>query len=184
MDLRVSAPELTYQYGKPPKISFEIKTNAKLAEKQFLEIKDFELIDLSAKKHSKRRSLDANAYMWLLLHNLAPKTGAPPETMYREYVRDIGGNCEIIPVRNDAVETWVKNWCDRGLGWICEVLRDSKIDGYTAVICYYGSSAYDTAQMYRLIQLVVEDCQENGIETKTPKEVEALMERWGKKHGS
>ena len=33
--------------------------------------------------------------------------------------------------------------------------------------------------MSQLIELVVADCKENGIETMTPRELDALVSRWG-----
>lgn len=179
MNLRVASPELMYQYGKNPRISFEIVTESKIAETQYLEIKDLDLLDLTAKKHRAKRSLDANAYMWLLLGKLSEKLNIPAREIYREYIRDIGGNHDIVPIRNDVLKRWIENWASNGIGWICEELRDSTISGYTTVICYAGSSTYDTQQMSRLIRFVVDDCRENGIETKTPKELGALLESWG-----
>ena len=49
------------------------------------------------------------------------------------------------------------------------------------MISYYGSSEYDTAQMSRLIELIIAECREQGIETKTPAELAALMEEWEKR---
>lgn len=45
-------------------------------------------------------------------------------------------------------------------------------------ICYYGSSTYDTKQMARLIDLVVEDCKQQGIETLPPEELERMALEW------
>lgn len=44
---------------------------------------------------------------------------------------------------------------------------------------WYGSSTYDTEQMARLIDRVVEDCREAGIETMTPQQLAALKSQWG-----
>ena len=57
-------------------------------------------------------------------------------------------------------------------------VNPSKIEGCKNVTLYYGSSTYDTRQMSRLIDLVVQDCKEQGIETMTPFELDALKERW------
>ena len=54
-----------------------------------------------------------------------------------------------------------------------------KLKGYHNIRSYISSSDYDTAQMSRLIDLVVEDCKQMGIETMTPKELDALVSRWG-----
>lgn len=43
---------------------------------------------------------------------------------------------------------------------------------------YYGSSVYDKAQMARLIDIVVDECKEQGIETMTPEELARLTEEW------
>ena len=125
-----------------------------------------------------KRSLDANAYFWTLIHKLSEKVRIPPVDIYRMLIKDIGGNCEIIPIRNDAVDKWKEQWESRGVGWVCEVLRDSKFDGYTTIINYYGSSTYDTAAMSRLIELIVQECKTQGIETLTPDELARLEGAW------
>lgn len=130
------------------------------------------------KPYRQKRSLDANAYFWVLCGKLSAKIGLPPEEIYREYIRDIGDNYQIVPIRNDAVDQWIKAWRAHGIGWICDNLGPSKIDGYTNIICYYGSSVYDTAQMSRLINLLVEDCKAQGIETKTPDEIQRMVSLW------
>ncbi len=56
---------------------------------------------------------------------------------------------------------------------------DSKIEGYVNVRSYYGSSQYDTAQMSRLIDLIVQECRQQGIETATPQELARYKEEWG-----
>jgi hypothetical protein len=47
------------------------------------------------------------------------------------------------------------------------------------VILYYGSSTYDTAQMSRLINNIIEECRQLGIETKSEEEVQSLLRQWG-----
>lgn len=133
------------------------------------------------KQHRKKRSLDANAYAWELLGKLAPavstcETVFTPEELYREAIQDIGGNYEIMPVRNEALGRWVRIWESRGLGWVCEVMGPSKFQGYTNTRCFYGSSVYDTAQMSRLIARIVEECKAAGVETMTPEELARLVE--------
>ena len=54
----------------------------------------------------------------------------------------------------------------------------SKLPGCTNVILYYGSSSYDTEQMSSLIDLLVDDCKAQGIETATPDELARYKEEW------
>lgn len=136
------------------------------------------------KEYREKRSLDANAYCWVLIGKLAAKLStdeAPvsPEKVYREAIRDVGDNYEIMPVRTDALERWKAIWTRNGIGWLCEELGPSKLKGYTNVMNIYGSSVYDKSQMSRLINIIVEDCKAQGVETMTPAELARLTEEWG-----
>lgn len=133
------------------------------------------------KEYRNRRSLDANAYAWTLIGQLAAKLSVgnaviTPEQVYREMIRDVGNNYEVIPIRDDALERWQQIWTSKGLGWVCEVIGKSKIEGYTNTRCFYGSSTYDTAQMSRLISIIVEECKTAGVETMTEAELASLFE--------
>ena len=136
-------------------------------------------VDVTVKKHRERRSLDANAYTWVLLDKLAEATATPKSEVYRREVRDIGGNTEIVCVREKAVQKLCDGWNKNGIGWQTEVM-DSKIDGCKNVVLYYGSSTFDTKQMSRLIDNIVQDCKALGIETLTPQQLDALKEEWGR----
>ena len=132
------------------------------------------------KEYREKRSLDANAYAWVLIGKLSGKTGIPPEDIYRDYIRDVGDNYEVMPIRNDALERWKQIWTRNGIGWICEEIGPSKLEGYTNVRNFYGSSVYDTAQMSRLINLIVEDCKIQDIETLSERELSLMNEEWGR----
>ena len=136
---------------------------------------DFEL---SIDKVKSNRSNDANRYFWQLVGQLSAKINISPEDIYRTYIKDVGGNYEVMPVRDDAVETWVNIWRQRGIGWQCEILGESKLRGYTNVICYYGSSTYSSGQFKRLIDMVISDCKAQGIETMTPNELALMMQNY------
>lgn len=130
-------------------------------------------VDVEIKKHRDKRSLDANAYCWKLIDQIAAEMHIDKEEVYREAVRAIGGNSTIVCVQDVAVEALRAGWKDKGIGWQTETMP-SKIKGCTNVILYYGSSTYDTRQMSLLIDHVVQDAKALGIETLTPAELEAL----------
>lgn len=155
-----------------------LKVNPRDATDFIDEMKDGKVYEADLKEHRKKRSLDANAYAWVLIGKLANKVGLPKEDVYREFVKDVGGNYEILPIRNDAVDKWIANWRERGVGWVCDILGESKLDGYTNVISYYGSSTYDSLQMSKLVNLIQEDCKQQGIEVMTPAELAMLMDGW------
>lgn len=137
-----------------------------------------ETLHLEIKRPGKRRSLDANAYCWVLLDRLAERMGVPKTELYRGYIREIGGNSETVCVLERAAQKLCEGWGHNGLGWVSETMA-SKLPGCVNVTLYYGSSTYDTRQMSRLIDAIVEDCREVGIETATPMELARLKEEWG-----
>lgn len=134
------------------------------------------------KEYRRKRSLDANAYAWTLIGKLAaklslPKSPVTPDMVYREAVRDIGGNYEVIPVREDRIEAWEEIWSRGHIGRFTEDLGPCRsIPGYHNIRTYIGSSDYDTAQMSRLINVIVEECRSQGIETMQDEELKSLLE--------
>lgn len=131
-------------------------------------------VSVDLKKYRKKRSLDQNAYAWKLIGDLAAVLRVSPEDVYRNAIRDIGGNYEITPIRNDALESWKRIWQSHGIGWVCEEIGASKLDGYTNVRNFFGSSTYDSAQMSRLLDVIIRECKEQGVEHLTPVELARL----------
>lgn len=134
-------------------------------------------VSVDLKKFHKKRSLDANSYCWVLLDKLAETTGRGKTDLYRHYIKDVGGNSETVCVVNKAAEKLREGWEHNGLGWATDTMP-SKLEGCTNVILYYGSSTYDTAQMARLIDLIVQDCRALGVETLPPYKLAAMVEEW------
>ena len=167
--------------------SIDFKTNKPTVTFEVNELNDFKLmmdelndkaLSIEVKQYKAKRSLDANAYFFVLADKLAAKLGTSKEEVYRNAVRDIGGVSEIVCVKNEAVERLREGWSKNGIAWQTETFP-SKIDGCTNVILYYGSSTYTTDQMSRLIENIVQDCKAVGIETRTPNEIANLLSMWG-----
>ena len=130
-------------------------------------------ISVEIKPYREKRSLDANGYCWTLIDKIAAKMHLDKAEVYREAIKAIGGNSEIVCIMDKAVESLRRGWEMHGLGWQTDTMP-SKIKGCTNVILYYGSSTYDTRQMTILIDHLVQGAKALGIETLTPAELEAL----------
>lgn len=128
------------------------------------------------KEHRQKRSLDANGYLWVLISKIQDVIGVPKEDIYRDMIKGVGVY-EVVPIKNEAVNKFCEAWQKNGLGWITETTK-SKLDGYTNVLAYYGSSEYDTKEMSRLIDGIVQECRELDIETKSDEEIKSLIESW------
>lgn len=134
-------------------------------------------VEVTVKRFRKKRSLDANAYAWVLMDKLAEKLSLPKANIYKRAIREVGGNSQIVCVQNKAVDALRAGWSRNGLGWLTDVLP-SKIEGCTNVVLYYGSSTFDTEQMARMVDSIAQDCKSVGIETMPPDKLEALLTRW------
>ena len=130
------------------------------------------------KEYRKKRSLNANSYAWVLCGAIANILGSTKEEVYKKVIREVG-EFEVIPIRKDAVEKFIKIWRSKGLGWLCDA-KPSKLDGYVNVTVYYGSSVYDTQQMSRLINSLVEEAKILGIVTLDELKIKELIDRYDK----
>lgn len=141
------------------------------------DLKDIEKLSIEIKRYRARRSLDANAYCWVLIDKIAENQGVSKEEVYRESIKNIGGNSEIVCVKNEAVERLCEGWRRNGIGWQTDTFP-SKIDGCTNVILYYGSSVYDSKQMSLLLENLIQDCKTLGIQTESPNAIEKMKSLW------
>lgn len=124
-----------------------------------------------------KRSLSANAYAWVLLGKLSAALHLPPEEIYRQLIPDVGDNYTTVTVDLRGLNKLRETWGNNGKGWVVELLGASK-PGSVDVALYYGSSVYDSAQMARLIELIIAECKENGIEYLPPEQLALMLEAW------
>ena len=134
--------------------------------------------DLTIKEHREKRSLDANAYAWVLMGKLAAAMHIKPVEVYRQQIVNVGDNFTPMCVREKDVNRFVSSWERNGLGWIVQDLGVSQVPGCRNLAAYHGSSTYDTRQMSQLIDNIVQDCKALGIETLTPDKLALLKEEW------
>lgn len=132
---------------------------------------------VTIKESRKKRSLDANAYAWVLMNKLADKLNMGVRDLYRHYIPDIPENSQVVCVPTEAVEKLQSGWEHNGIGWCSDTLK-SKLPGCTNVVLYYGSSTFDQKQMGVLLDLIIADCKQVGVEYLTPEELERLKGEW------
>lgn len=144
------------------------------------QLKNEDKLDIDIKKYRKKRSLDANAYCWVLCDKIAKEvskdgTITTKEDIYKDAIKNIG-TFEPMIVEGKAFENFKRIWEKQGLGFLIqEVTRKDKC---IKVHCYYGSSTYDTKEMSLLIELLVEEAKQLNIEVKTEQEIESLLKMW------
>ena len=86
-----------------------------------------------------------------------------------------------MPIKDEAVESFLTRWAYKGIGWFAEVVDDSKLKGYKLVFAYYGSSTYSKDAMSRLIDYLVQDAEQMGIFIPlSESERSEIINAWGK----
>lgn len=88
--------------------------------------------------------------------------------------------CEdCVHCADDYIDTGF--WASRGIGWLVDDLGPCRrTAGYRNLQCWHGSSVYTTDEMSRLIDRIVEECKQQGIETLTPRELGEMKNAWKK----
>ena len=166
----------------------QVVLNLLLNEKQpaaacYDELRGSDKLSINIGKYRDKRSNDANSYMWALCTKLADKLsddGVPhtKEDIYRDAVKARGIYREQGELPLDFAKTSRTAWEMLGTGWVTEQV-DFEPDGDRVIVrYYYGSSTYNTKQMSRIIDWLVVECQQLGIETKTPDELANMLSLW------
>lgn len=137
-------------------------------------------IDVEAKKHREKRSLNANAYCWVLCDKIAKElskdgTIVTKEKVYQDAILQIG-SFEPMIVEEKAFENFKRIWEKQGLGFLIQEV--SRKDKCVKVFCYYGSSTYNTKEMSLLINILIELAKTLNLETKTQAEIDSLLKSW------
>lgn len=123
------------------------------------------------------RSLDANAYLWVLCDKISDAIHVTKEETYRQAIRQVGVFHDGAFQTKDVPQI-VRMWSENGIGWFVDVF-DSKLTGCRKLRFYHGSSLYDSKQMSRLIDYVVDEAKNLGIDTATPDEIARMKAMWG-----
>lgn len=126
------------------------------------------------KEFREKRSLRANRYLWELLGQMGAVLQKDKEDLYLEYIRKYG-QFQDFTLQPENVKSFCIAWNALGTGWPTEQVDYSRDGSMVVIRAYYGSSQYSTKRMSLLIDAVVEDCKELGIETATPDELARMI---------
>ena len=152
--------------------------NERSAVQFVAEMKQGKRYDAELKEHREKRSLDANAYCWVLLDKLASVLNTTKTELYLRYIKSVGVFKDWTLTEEEA-KTFCVAWSMIGTGWPTEAV-DFDSDGDRKTIrAYYGSSTYNTTQMSRLIDHIVQDAKSLGIEVISDSDRALLLEDWG-----
>lgn len=160
--------------GKGIILTFEVDSSA---SGQIENMKKGDLLRIRATKYKQKRSLDANAYAWVLMTKIAnhPDIASSKENVYEEMLQKYGAFYEddtgyiTVTVRKEVDMSKIEgHW---------KYIKDN--GKFASYLMIKGSSEYDTAEMSHFIDRIVEEAKELGIETETPDELARMKQEWG-----
>lgn len=154
-------------------ITFEVNERASVGV-ALEKIKDCEKLSIKAVKYRNKRSLDANAYAWVLMQKLAEETNTDKWAIYLECLQRYSGAFTHVIVKEAAAERM------KELYRTCVDLGEVEVNGQTGIQLqvYYGSSTFNTKEMAVFLDGIISECEEHGIETMPPDELERMKATW------
>lgn len=179
MELRGSIKGLASTFPKR-KILIELETDGRLEDIEKLQGKD---LDITFKVHREKRSLDANAFLWSCLGKMGGVLNEPIYDMYLYSLEKYGKFIHVQVIEN-AYEDLKRMW--RHTKIIDDFIGLNPITGekekYLEVLCFFGSSNYNSKEFSRLLEGVISDMEQMGLERPTDKHLKAIIEEVEKRY--
>ena len=132
-------------------------------------------IRLRAVQWREKRSLNANGLFWHCIGALASELKADKWDIYLLMLRRYGQFTYTV-VKPSAVAKFKESWRE------CEEIGEIDVNGTKGVqlLCYFGSHLYDSKEFSVLLDGVISEMKELGLETPADEEMKRLIEQWEK----
>lgn len=175
--MKLKANNIRLQYTEQGNAEVILSTNNRhldIAKEKDIISKGKDLA-VDIKQYRRKRSLDANAYLWVVLSLMADALRTSKDELYLQVLERYGVFTHIV-VKPNVVDKVKREW--RTVRELGEVT----INGKTGVQlqCYFGSSTYDSKEFSMLLNGVLSEAADMGIETITEAEKQSLLDKWGK----
>ena len=181
MELRGEIKSLSSTFPER-RVRLELETNGNLEDIEKLKEKD---LTISLSRYRKKRSLDANAFLWKCLGDMAAVLGMTAWDMYLYSLKRYG-KYTYIKIIETAYTSLQKVWRETKI--VGETMEKNPETGeqckYLEVLCYFGSSTYDSKEFSVLLSGVIEDMAELGLERPTDDHLKAIIAEVNKRNES
>ena len=133
-----------------------------------------EKLSIKVKKYRNKRSLDANAYSWVLMQMIAEVIHSDKWSVYLDMLQKYSREFTFVICKEKAVGRL------KELHRTCIDLGKVNVNGMEGhqIQIFFGSSTFDTKAMSVFIDGIVSECKELGIETIPPDELERMKTTW------
>lgn len=124
-------------------------------------------------RKKKKRSLDANAYLWKLSTEIANVLRADKESIYVDMLKKYGQSDVVSVLSTVDVKGYFKYYDEFGKGYV-----NGK--EFTHYRVYKGSSEYDVREFSILLDGVIDEAKNLDIEVISERERSLMLEEWGR----
>lgn len=109
-------------------------------------------------KPKEKRTLDANAYLWVCIGEIAKHIKLSPWETYLHVLRRYG-QYSTIEIKAEAYDRFKTAWRE------CQIVAEDYRDGikFYRVLCFFGSSKYTKEEFAQLLDGVISEIEEMGI---------------------
>lgn len=123
-----------------------------------------------------KRSLNANAYAFVLCSKIAEKINSTKEEVYEQMLQAYGTVDDEVPPITVIAGVDMSKFADHFFRFDSRKIGDKEFDCYLRI---KGSSEMDSKEMSHFIEGIVFEAKQLGIETMTPNEILEMNARWG-----
>ena len=173
MEVRARVHDVSFDTDGHQRVCFTLDRRVEMAD-----LKDVDL-RLKAVRWREKRSLNANALLWACIDKIASSLRTDKWNVYLMMLKRYGKFTYVI-VPDGAVEKMKEMWRE------LEVVGEVNVNGRdaTQLLCYYGSHTYDTKEFSRLLDGVIDEMKELGLQTPQEEDMERALQNWEKqRHG-
>lgn len=177
---------ISYATGKPV-LSVEVNEDKSSLSQVFEKLRDIGMLKIKIGKVTKNRSLDANAYYWLLLSKLSKALNISNphchNLMLRRYgvLEEFDGQIVywVIPDTEEASRK-AEEAEEYHIKPTSQVREGNDGKMYRTYILLKGSHSFTKQEFRDLLEGLVDECKHCGIETKSEEEVASLLRECGR----
>lgn len=159
------------------KFNVTFSLNESYSINEIAKLQDCEKVAIKMTKHRNRRSLDSNAYAWVLMQKIAEAINSDRWSVYLEMLQKYSREFTFVICKENAIDKLkelYRTTIDLG------EVNVNGTEGHQMQV-FFGSSTFDSKAMSVFIDGIVSECKELGIETLPPDELARMNAEWGQK---
>ena len=128
---------------------------------ELLKLEVGKVYSMEIKEPKSKRTLNQNNYMWKLIHEIAKIQMQDEMEIYCSALEEANTKYEYLMGKEEVLDELRKNF--RAVKVVRPIIQNN--EKFIVFKCFIGSSKFDTKEMTRLLEIVIEWAEELDINT-------------------